>query len=151
MRKVETYGRIENGKLFISYRNKFLDCISQMPDCRVEVVVKKLYKQRSNDQNAYYWGYIIQQFIEGFHDMNQEWITKEQAHEFLKGEFCFDEFVNEDTGEIKRIAKETKTLSTVEFMEYCDNYGRFITEWFGREILAPNQQGKLELKFEKND
>ena len=47
MVKIETYGSIQEGVLKISYRSKFDEAVRMMPDCRVRVIVEKLYKKRS--------------------------------------------------------------------------------------------------------
>jgi len=67
MKRVETFGTIEKGLLKIGYRDKFLEAIKSMPDCRIKIRVEKLYKKRSTytyneetekqgtGQNGYYW------------------------------------------------------------------------------------------------
>ena len=150
MREISTLGHInEDGKLKIHRKNDFLQNIklfSSGKKIRIELIVKRLYNKRSNEQNRYYWGYIIPEFCRGYKELNAENITKEQAHEFLKKEFLFTEFVNEESGEVKRISKSTSKLTTVEFIEYINECARFINEWFGIEILEPNEQSELIFK-----
>lgn len=145
MKKVESYGAIKDGKLSVSHRNKFLEGISYMPDGRCRISIERLYKKRSHEQNAYYWSVIIHEFLMGYHELNGEWITSQQAHEMLKAEFCFIEMTNASTGEVKKIPKSTTELTTVEFMEYLEECIRFIAEWFGREVDPPGVQ--TEMKF----
>lgn len=145
MRQLKTFGHIKQGKLFISYRQKFDNELALFPDCRVEVIVNKLFRKRSLPQNAYYFGYLINEFIEGYLDMTGEKINGKQAHEMLKTKFNSDQFVNKETGEILNVPKTTSTLTTVQFMEYTEECSRFIAEWFNRTILAPNEQTEIEL------
>ena len=146
MRETSTYGYIENGELKIHRKKEFFESIKILADnkkVRVEVIIKKLYKKRSNEQNRYHWGYIIVEFCRGYKETTGEIISKEQAHEFLKNKFLYTEFVNEADGTIERMPKSSSKLTTVEWMEFGDECGKFITEWFGIEILEPNQQSEL--------
>jgi len=146
MREISTYGNIESGKLKIYKKREFLESIEILggnKKVRVEIIIKKLYKKRSNEQNRYYWGYIIMEFCRGFKETTGEIISKEQAHEFLKSKFLYIEFVNEEHGTIERIPRQSSKLTTVEWIEFNDECGKFITEWFGITILEPNQQSEL--------
>ena len=145
MRQTSTYGSVKAGKLKISYRDKFMESIKNLSDGRVEVKVRRLYKQRSTMQNAYYWGCLLQEFVDGYEDTTGEKITKEQAHQLLKSEFNYTEMVNQKTGEVKRIAKSTSELTTTEFMDYIEYCIRFIAEWFGRTVAEPGEQKEIEL------
>jgi hypothetical protein len=150
MREVSNLGHIEeNGVLKIHKRSEFFQAVKIMGNekyCKVEIVVRKIYSKRSNQQNSYYRGYIIPEFVKGFTDTTGEHITQEQAHEFLKGKFLTKEFTNKLTGEVENMVGSTKTLTTVEFMEYIAECSRFIGEWFNITILDPNEQA--EMKFD---
>lgn len=159
MRKLESYGNIKDGKLRISYRDRFDEQIARMEDCRVRVTVEKLYKKRSTKainpetgeesggQNAYYWGVVVYEFCEGFYEMNQAPISQKEAHEILKAHCNYREIVNHKTGEVKQIAQSTSTLTTVQFEEYLTCCREFVEEWFGRRIPLPNEQVEMELIF----
>lgn len=143
MRKLETYGKVENGQLKISYRSRFDDCIKTFPDCRVKVTVEKLYRKRTDPQNAYYWGVIVNECAEGYYEMCGEPLTKDEAHELLKFRCNGRELVNEKTGETLTVGASTAELSTVQMMEYWDRCREFIYEWFNRTVPEPNEQTEL--------
>jgi len=156
MRKLETYGTIKNGKLSISYRNKFMQAIPGFGDCRVRLKLEKLYKQRSTKtyrddgsegygQNGYYWKIIVPEFCEGWQDLTGEQIKSKEAHEKLKMYCNYKEIVNYETGEVLTLGLSTATLSTVEFDDFCDRCRKFIFEWMGKNIPLPNEQAELEL------
>lgn len=145
MKKLETYGTIKSGRLHISYRDRFEQSLSLWPDCRVKVIVEKIYNKRSLDANAYYWSVIINEFCVGFLEMTGEKITKEEAHDFLKNKFNYVELTNPSTGEVEHLGKTTTQLTTVQFMEYQNECIRFIAEWFGRTCPEPGEQTELEL------
>ena len=68
MREVLTFGKIKDGILKITKRDEFQRCIAEMDDCRVLVSVKKLHRNRSINQNAYYWGVLVFMFVEAVRD-----------------------------------------------------------------------------------
>lgn len=143
MKNVETYGHISQGKLHIHHRQKFIDSFQTWSDCRVIVRVEKIYKKRSTRENAYYWSCIINEFKKGYEDTTGETISAEQAHEILKTELNYKELINDLTGEVIKVGRDTKSLTTTEFEEYLEKCRRFILEWFNIIVPMPNEQGEL--------
>ena len=143
-RKIETYGHIKDGKLNISYRSKFLTALKLFDDCRVRVVVEKLYRKRTTPENAYYHAVIVREFKNGWEETQGEQITHNEAHEMLKYNCNYTEIINEDTGEVLRKGNTTTKQSTVEAEEYYDRCRAFILEWFGIIVFLPNEQSELE-------
>lgn len=143
MRKIETYGTIKGGVLKISYRDKFNSLVKQSDDCRVKLTIEKLYKKRSLNQNAYYHKIICQYFLDG---VKQEWgedHSHDWAHEELKKHCNYSEKTIKNTGELVKVSQSTKTLTTVEFMEYQDRCIKLIGEWFGITVPEPGQQENI--------
>ena len=144
MKKIETYGEIKGGQLKIAKRQQFFEAISLIKDCRVRVIVEKLYKKRTTPQNAYYWAIIVTTWQEIIHtEWGENW-NKEQTHEFLKANFNYDEIINEATGEILRKTKSTTELTTTEmelFNELCRNNA---FEMFNVVIPLPNEQLEIQ-------
>jgi len=153
MREIKTYGEINNGKLKIYKKFAFLELIKELGRnqiTKVQIIIKIMYRKRSNLQNGYYRGYLLPLFVEGFYDTNGMRCSEDQAHEFLKGKFLGADFTNLDTGEIESMPGSTKILSTVEFIEYCIDCGNFMIEWFNvKEVLEPNEQSTLN--FNRNE
>lgn len=158
MRKVESFGSVNNGQLTISHRQKFIELIKQLGDSRVKVTVERLYKKRSTytineegkegrGQNGYYWHIVVASFIRGWSETHGEIKDSAFAHEVLKSECNFKEWINESTGEIKKVGVTTADLTTVEFEEYCQRCRDFIFEWFNIVVLLPNEQGELPLNI----
>jgi hypothetical protein len=150
MRETRTYGEIDNtGKLKIFRRSEFLQSLrvlfgdSKAKSLRVEVIVKKLYKKRSVEQNAYYRGVICNDFIAGWKNRTGDDISNDEAHELLKQQCNYVELINESTGEVIKKGKTTTNLSTVEMEEYHDKCRNFIFEWFGIIVLLPNEQSEI--------
>lgn len=143
MKKVETYGRVTGGKLHINYRDRFNHAIASMPDGRVTVRVERCYRKRSTDQNAYYWGVIVNECQEGVYEATGQMITKEEAHYLLKSRCNPIEMHNTVTGEVAAIGGSTTEMSTVQMSEYWLRCNEFILEYFGRTVPAPNEQMEI--------
>ena len=142
MRKIETYGNIQSGKLKITKREQFYSAIALWDDCRVKLIVQKHYKQRSTPQNDYYHGVIVSEWQAL---LLQEWgeaKSHEQVHEFLKMNFLFTEKLDESTGEILRMPRSTTELTTVEMEEYNEVCRQKALEYFNAVIPLPNEQLK---------
>lgn len=91
----------------------------------VDITIRKHRKQRTIDQNAYYWGVVIPILADYFgHD------NPEDMHEDLKLEF------NPMESKVKpgqKIGGTTTKMSTVEFMASEDSYVERICRWAAME------------------
>lgn len=145
MREVTTYGTITQGELKIHRRKDFLRNLSLLGDCRISLTVKKTYRKRSNPQNAFYHGVVVQILQECLQDATGEPYTAAQAHETLKKECNFKEIVNKTTGEVGHVTSSTKTLTTTEFEEYLERCRQWIYDWFQVDVPMPNEQTKLDI------
>lgn len=146
--ETRTYGEIKDGVLSIVRRKDFLQSLKLMPNCRVELSVRKAYKKRSTEQNAYYRGVICNDLISGFKASSGEDITNNEAHELLKNNCNYIEINNETTGEVIKKGNTTTGLSTVLFEEYLDRCRAFILSWFGIVVMMPNQQADIMFEEE---
>lgn len=147
MRKVEAFGSVQNGVLKISYKGQFVDMVRQFPDCRIKLTVEKLYKKRSNEQNAYIHGYLIPEVTKGLIDQGYppEQINNQVTKTFLKSKFLRHEIYNEVTGEYVETILNTSELTTTQMCEFVDNVIRWAAEDLGIKILLPNEQVEMEL------
>lgn len=121
-----------------------LNAFKSIKDCKVNVTVERWYKKRTTAQNSYYWGVIIEYFIQGYKETNGfEMCTEitnyntgqffriplskneqaQKAHELLKQEF--------NNG---KSTTENDTYSQEKYHKYCRE---FIREWFGVEVPLP--------------
>jgi hypothetical protein len=145
MKRIETYGQISNGVLKISYRDKFIEALKQLPDCRGRLIFEKLYKKRSKEQRGYYFAVIVAEFVNGWRDTQGEFISRDEAHTKLK-EICNPiELINNKTGEIIKVAGSTKKFTTIEQEEYNERCRLFIYSWFNITVPLPNENLELPL------
>lgn len=129
----------------LSKRMKF-DIANGFRGQRVEITIKRKRKTRSQNQNRYYWGVIVEFFREGALCEWQEVISKDQAHEALKMQCLSKEQVNRNTGEVIRVPMSTRFNNTLDQEEYHERCRAFIQEWFNIEVPLPNTQASLDFE-----
>jgi hypothetical protein len=137
MKQVKTLGRMISGKAFFQDLDRFWQEVSFIDDGPIEIIVKKSFNRRSDNQNEYYWAAVIEYFRDGFLDYYGEPCSKEEAHIFLKNKFNYTEMVHPGTGEIERIIRDSRTLDTQEFTDYIEKCRAFIQEWFNITVPDP--------------
>lgn len=145
MKEISTLGHIEKGVLKIHKRKDFLDALQLLNDCRVMVIVRKIYRQRSNLQSGYYWGYVNEEYRALIEDRIGKKISKETAHFLLCLEVNYEELIL-PTGEIKRIPMDTHTLTTVLFEEFLQRARDYIEDEFDKKLALPNEQQQLNIE-----
>lgn len=104
----------------------------------IEVTIRRKRKHRSDPQNRYYWGVVVEMIRMGIKQLGDD-VDSESVHEFLKLRFLpVREKIDENTGEvIYRLPASTASLSTVEFLEYVEKCCQFAAEYLGVNIPLP--------------
>jgi len=158
MRESKSYAELfPDGTLKVYRRAEYFQSLkvlfgdSKAKSLRVELITRKLYKKRSDAENRYYWGCVINDFITGFEESTGQEITPTEAHELLKIHCNGIEIPNEATGEILKVGRTTAKLSTIEMEEYLDRCRMFIFDWFNITVLLPGEQASIELIFSKEE
>lgn len=144
MKKVQIQTSVNSGR-FKRNRNIVLDAINSFEGKDLLITFEKVYKKRSNNQNAYYFGVLIPILQNCFREHWGEIWTKENAHDFCKMQFNFIERINESTGEIVRVPKSTTENTTTAQEELHSEIRNFIFEWFEVSVPLPNESISLEL------
>jgi len=138
MNPIETHFRMQDGQMVMKEKGRFFDLIRGLKNGLYSITIEQVYGARSNPQNRYYWGVVIPAFVKGVSEEWGEQISQEEAHETLKNQFNYQETVNPETGQIIRLIRFTRKLSTVRFNEYIENCRRMIQEYFG--IITPDPE-----------
>ena len=99
MKSITFPTKVINGTIS-SNRKPIKEAIASFEGKEIILTISKKSKRRSNDQNAYLWGVVYPIIKNGLKEQGYNQITTEQVHELLKGQFCKEEIVNENTGEI---------------------------------------------------
>jgi hypothetical protein len=143
---IEIRTKIVDGKVTRN-RNLLLDAFASMEGKEVVVSIKRVKKQRSNPQNAYYWGCCLSIMQNALKDAGHL-MSVNDVHDLLKLRLLKETIlINEETGECVERIKSTTELSTTGMMEYFMDIQRFAIEYFGVTIPDPNEE--VTLKFEQ--
>ena len=106
----------------------WLGCLNNK---KVEVVVRKPEKKRTDKQNAYYWAVLVRMIADDTGD------DTESTHFFLKSLFLKDyKIVNR-----KRytIVGSTKKLNTIKFEKYNNQIRKWAAEELNLSIPEPKE------------
>ena len=123
-------GEVKQGTLVLDNRAKFQKFLHGFEGKKVEIILRKRKKQRSDQQNRYYWGAVIDILGKTFG------YEPEEMHEALKFKFLqIDSSIQ--PGLIS--AQSTTKLSTVEFMDYIAKIQRWAAQEFQIYLPDPNQ------------
>lgn len=145
MKKIEIISSVVDGKLKRN-RNIVFDAISSFEGKEVLITIQRMRKHRSNNQNRYYWGVVVECWKHLLKQSQGEIYSSQEVHDFLKMNFNFREIVDETTGEILRTTKSTTENSTTEMEEYLLVCRQKAEQLFDFIIPEPNKE--MELKFD---
>lgn len=143
MHTIETHGRIEGGKLTITNRRRFEEDVRECKDCEVVITVRK-WGRRSNQQNRYYWGVVVQEIKLRLKTLGHR-LTIEEVHNFLKEKFLPVHLLDGEGTILATIPGSTATMNKGEFSEYVDQ----VREWAAQtlEISIPDPGASNEIDF----
>lgn len=146
MKTLEYFSDVKDGKLQPNVSRQIQSDLKEFEGKRVLIKLSQKRKNRSMPQNRYYFGVVCEAFQMGAKDTWGEDVSKEEAHENLKKECNYKEFLNDETGEILRLSKTTADLTTLAFEDYIERCRQFIYTWFGVTVPMPNEQAQIEFE-----
>ena len=97
------------------------------------IEIKEYRKDRSGNQNKYYWGVVIKELC------NHTGYNVDEMHEVLKAKFNPKELVFKQTGESVKIGGSTADMNTLEFETYLEQIRIFALTELDVLIPLPNQ------------
>ena len=145
MKQIKILSRVDDAGIIRKNRKLLADAFKHFAGKDIEVVVKRKYKMRSNQQNAFYWGVTVPFFQNLLNDAWGEIRSMDEVHEVLKASCNYTEIPSPATGEIQRIPKSTTELSTSEWMDFELQMDQFARDFFNATLPKPNEQTILEL------
>lgn len=118
------------GDLHIEYDQAYslMKYLRGLEQQRVEVIIRKPKTKRSDLQNNYYWGVVLEILSK------ELGYDQDELHEILKYKFL----KIESTLGMEYIRSTTK-LTTGEFEEYLEKIKRWAAEFLGINIPNPNE------------
>ena len=120
------YGQVTGTKLVLDQEESFKNYYPKLQG-RVELIVRRVRKDRSSNENRYYFGVVVKMLGD------ELGYTPEEMHEALKFHFLRDESRKLPT------VKSTADLSTVEFESYLTQIRQWASVEMGIYIPLPNE------------
>jgi hypothetical protein len=142
--KIEITTSIVNG-IFKRNRNLVLNAIKSFNDKDVVITFSKPKKNRSNNQNRYYWGLVLPLIQKGLLDATGELRSNDNIHyNILLPLFApTNEIINIDTGECINERLTSSEMTTTQFCEYILEIQKWAAEFLGIDIPSPNEENLL--------
>jgi hypothetical protein len=124
-------GHIAKGKKIYDNPARYLVQLSKLEGKRFEETLRQEKSKRSLDQNAYYWGVVVEILRDHF---GYETYEAEEVHDGLKLIFLR---IHEREG--LETMRSTTKLSTVEFEDYLEKIRRWAIKEHNCRIPLPNE------------
>lgn len=137
---IEFSGIVQNGHLPAPVRTQIANTMQRMEGKRLAIKISEAKRRRSNSQNAYYWGVVIEQVRQLFADSGTD-IDKEECHDFLKQHVGgLKDVVCDPSGARHSILKSSTKLTTRDWEDYMEKIRAWAAQ-FGCQIPFPNEDG----------
>jgi hypothetical protein len=120
-------GMVDNGGLRFDRKSVVDNYMCTLIGQRVEVIIRKPRTKRSDVQNSYYWGVVIELLSK------ELGYDKDEMHEILKYKFLQSNAMG------MPYIKSTTKLSTGEFEEYLSKIKQWAAEFLHIVIPDPNE------------
>jgi hypothetical protein len=145
--KLEITTSVVNG-LFKRNRNLVLNAIKTFNNKDVVISFSKPKKNRSNNQNRYYWGLVLPLIQNGLLEATGELRSVDNIHyKILLPLFApTNEIVNKDTGECITERLTSSDLTTTQFCEYILEIQKWSAEFLGIDIPSSNEDNMLNFE-----
>lgn len=122
------FGEVKNGEIIWEKPDRRAYYLKGLGNRRIVEILKPPRKNRSLNENSYYWGVVIELISD------ETGMTAEEAHEAMK-----IMFLKKRISEKIWTVKSTSTLSTLEFEEYVENVKRFASMELNIIIPLPGE------------
>jgi hypothetical protein len=139
--KYEIRTNVLNGNLKRN-RNLILNALESFEGQEVILTIQKAKKSRTNPQNSFYWGVVLQLVQQGLKDATGEFRSVENIHYniLLKMFAPENEIVNIETGECITEKITSSEMTTTQFAEYIMEIQKWSAEFLGISIPNPNEE-----------
>jgi len=129
-------------------RRQFMADMKMFAGSNVVATFRKPRKQRSTRQNGFYWGITLPEIIDGLEYAGYEryLLTPENVHDMLKNKFLTVTVPStEYAGEYITLTRDSKDLTTTEWMTYTDDISRWAQEFLNITLSVPLEQKEIDL------
>ena len=130
MIKKKHFGKVVKGKFKPDNLKDFKFAFYTHEGQEVEVTVDKKQKERSNNQNSYYWGVVLALICETIGEQDADKVHESMRRKFLP--IHYDNLLPDGS-------KSTTKLTTVEMEEYLSKIRQWASEFLNCYIPLPNE------------
>jgi len=143
-KKLETFGSRKDDKLHIIKRDLFWQSFFDIfkDGERLKLTIEKIYSRRSNPQNRYYWGVILDIILTEVLKQGNE-MSKEQLHEECLKMFAPKKEIHNKEGEVLIIPMRSKEMNKSQFSDYSFDVCKWGAEFWGVYIPEPGEQTEI--------
>lgn len=134
---------VKDGKPIIHGRKGFDQDLKAFEGEMILLKVSKYKKNRTLNQNGFYWYIFLQSEIDCFKEFWGETYSKEQVHDWNKTMFWGEEKLIESTGEIVKTPGSSADKTTVEFEERLEIARQWFYNKFEWIISLPGEQQEI--------
>ena len=138
MQKVEFVSKVSDGKIPLHVSKGVGDILRKMTGKTVRITLQENRKQRSNPQNAFYYGVVIPCVQQMFSNAGTE-ADMQTTHEYLKRYVGnLTKLINTPDGKQQVVTRSSTELNTIDWEVFVEQ----IRAWaatFGVEIPFPNE------------
>lgn len=100
--------------------------------------------KRTNQMNRYLHGVLLHVVKDALRGAGWNQIkTIEDAKDFVKVKFLKYDLVNEETGEVVEMYRNTSDLTKLQFMELVQDVQIWLLDYFNIELPLPGEQTKM--------
>jgi hypothetical protein len=124
-------GTAKSGKVVYDNKESFDRYLMTLEGKKVNIVVAEFKKNRSLNQNRYYWGVVIKVLSD------ETGYEKEEMHTYLADKFLG--FYTDVYGKTLKVIPTTSSLKTMEFEEYLSKIRIFASKELSIYIPDPNE------------
>jgi hypothetical protein len=128
---IKFFGIVKGGRVYLDNQDQYEAHLHTLDEKRIELIVQKEQKERTNQQSKYLFGVVYQLISE------ETGYSKEEVHEMMKSIYLKDNKVVNN----KRytVIRSTSSLTTVEMVEYIENIKRWSSSELGLNIPDSNE------------
>jgi len=118
--KVEFLAKVIDCKLTPEIIKGISTAVSNLNGKIIKITIEESKKKRSLNQNAYYFGVVVQAVLQMFIEAGND-VDDEEVHLFLKREVGkLTKIITDKQGNKSTILQSTARLSTIEFEQYLE-------------------------------
>lgn len=137
--RIEYTTKVQGGSFLQDTVDKLSIDLQHFEGKEITLSIEPINTYRSERQNKYYWGCVIEEERNCFKERFGEIISKSECHFFNKSRFFVREILDPYINEVIVFPKSSTLFSTAEFEEKLEMIRRYFETKFNWHIPAPNE------------